>query len=152
MKKTRIIALALALITLTFVFAACNTSTPKVKTNCTVSVVVGGETLLNKFAYVVEGTEARPATVIQAATEAFITCDIPYEANEDSLVSVTFDGVVYAAGNDGENINAWIVRLNGKEPDSGMASTAKVEEGMDIEFELISIPIENKEPVADPEE
>ena len=66
---------------------------------------------------------------------------IQYEA-EDELISISVAGTKYAMGKDDANVYAWIYRVNGVEPTSGKMNTNLIEDGQNIELELIAIPLE----------
>lgn len=148
MKKIRVAALVLAMIMLTFSIAACS-KTEKVKVNCTVSVIIDGEVMLDNYAYQVEGPVDNPPTVLQAVQEACMTLDIPCEADDAglSVESFTFDGVTYSSGSDGENIYGWYYTINGVEPEagSGRAGNRPVEEGQAICYTYTATPINPQE-------
>jgi hypothetical protein len=140
MKK--IIAFVLVAVMLALTFTACGSAPTKVRINCTVSVVVNGEKLLDTFPYTVTGTEEKMPTVLQTVVEAFTVADIPCEYNDEEFLSVSFNGTKYARGMDEENVYSWIYRVDGVEPTSGRMSNNTVAEGQNIELELIAIPLE----------
>lgn len=145
MKRIRIIALIFAFVIILSAFASCGNSSPKVEVNCTISVVVDGEYILDHYAYKVSGTEETPPTVLKAADEALLTVKIPHEIDSDyySFVSISNGEVEYRTGLDteGKNICVWMYTANGEEPRNGRAGTNPVLEGQDIVFTFIREPL-----------
>ncbi len=148
MKKLRVAALMLAMLILTLTMAACSGG-DKVTVNCKVSVMVGDEYIVDNYDYAVTGTTENPPTILQAVREACQAIDIATEADEAglSLESVTSDGVTYANGNDGENMNRWVYTVDGVEPaaNSGRAGNNAIQEGQSICYTFISVPIDPQE-------
>ena len=143
MKKTKIIAFVLVVAMAALALVACTPASPRVKINCTISIVVDGEKLLDSYAYTVSGTEEKMPTVLQTVREALTVADIQHEADDEEFLSVTINGKTYARGMDEENVYSWIYTVNGKEPTSGRMHNNVVEEGASYELELISIPLDN---------
>lgn len=135
MKKIKVMALAMALVMLAMCAVACGSE--KVSINCTISVVVDGETYLENYAYTVEGNAENPPTVLQAAAEAFQTIDWSYalDENESTFTSITVGGVEYTAGlaEDG-SYSYWGYTADGVEPSSGTAGANAILEGQHIVF------------------
>ncbi len=142
MKKTKIIALVLAVAMLTVALVSCAPASPKVRINCTVSIVVDGVKLLDSYAYTVSGTEEKIPTVLQTVREALTVASIVHEADDEEFISVTINGQTYSQAMDEEYVYSWIYRVDGEEPKSGRMSNNPVEEGQNIELELISIPLD----------
>ena len=140
MKK--IIALVLALAMITLVLASCGGgSSSKVQINFTLSVVANGEKVIDGIEHKLSVNENKIPTILDAARDALDTNGIMYEA-EDELISITIAGTKYAMGKDDTNVYAWIYRVNGVEPSSGKMNTNLIEDGQNIELELISIALE----------
>lgn len=143
-KKIRFVALVMAVMMLGMCMASCGGSTAeKVSVNCNVSVVIDGEEVFGPYNLTVQGTTETPPTVLQAAEESFIMCEIPYEVDENglSLTSVTIDGTAYKKGSDETNIYTWYYMADGVEPESGRAGTNAVLEGQNISFIYSVTPI-----------
>ncbi len=141
MKKMRVAALILSAVILGAAMVSCGNKAEKVSVKSTISVVVDGETKFGPVEVVSEGTAEAVPTVLQAAQEAFIANEVPYEVTDTSLKSVTLDGTVYAGGSDAVNIYTWLYTINGEEPEAGRASTIAVNEGDDIVFNYDVRPI-----------
>ena len=136
MNKIRIIALAMAVAMLAMCMVSCGGGSEKVSVNCNVSVQINGEEVFGPYNLTVQGPAETPPTVLQAAQEAFIVCEIPYEVNENgvSLTSVTIDGTEYANTMDETHIYSWYYLADGVEPEAGRAGTNPVLEGQTITF------------------
>ncbi len=145
MKKTKIVALVLAVAMLAIALVSCAPASSKVRINCTVSIVVDGVKLLDSYAYTVSGTEENIPTVLQTVREALTVASIVHEADDDQFISVTINGQKYTQGMDEENVYSWIYRVNGEEPESGRMNNNPIEEGQNIELELISVPLETSD-------
>lgn len=140
MKK--IIALVLALAMVTLALAACGGGgSTKVKINFTLSVVANGEKVVDGIEHQLSVNENKIPTILEAACDALAVNAIQYEAEED-LISISVAGTKYAMGKDDTNVYAWIYRVNGVEPTSGKMNTNLIEDGQNIELELITIPLE----------
>lgn len=137
MKKIRVAALAMAIIMLALCAVSCSKS-EKLLVNCTISVMIDGELYLDGYAYQVQGTVDEPPTVLQAASEAFMILEIPYEVedNGNNFYSISFDGNTYAAGMtaDGSGIGFWEYTADGVAPKEGQAGINPVLEGQHILF------------------
>lgn len=140
MKK--IIALVLAVAMLSLVLVACGGGgSTKVKINFTLSVVANGEKVIDGLTHQISASENKIPTILVAAMDALAVNGIQYEA-EDELISISVAGTKYAMGMDEANVYAWIYRVNGVEPTSGKMNTNLIEDGQNIELELIAIPLE----------
>lgn len=146
MKKIRVAALAIALVMLALTMAACS-GAEKVSVNCTVTVVCNDEVILDNYAYTVQGTTENPPTILQAVIEACQTVEIPCEADENGLAvqSISYDGTVYANGNDEENIYRWYYTVDGVEPKEGRAGNTAIQEGQAICYTYNVTPINPQE-------
>ncbi len=148
--KIRLFALGLAVVL--FALAAASCGSPKVSVNCTVSVMIDGEYILDHYSYTVQGTEEKRPTVLQATREALQMIGISSQADAEnlSMECITYDGVDYKSGMDpsGDKINFWIYTLDGVEPKEGRAGTNYVQEGQQIVFtyetQLINEPTFNE--------
>lgn len=140
MKK--IIALVLAVAMLSLALVACGSGgSTKVKINFTLSVVANGEKVVDGLEHQISANENKIPTILDAARDALDVNGIMCEA-EDELVSITVAGTKYSMGKDDANVYAWIYRVNGVEPTSGKMNTNLIEDGQNIELELIAIPLE----------
>ena len=140
MKK--IFALALALVMLTMTVVSCGGSVEKVTVNCTVSVVVDGETKFGPFDLPVTGDVENPPTVLQAVTEALQFNEVNIEVDSNNRISnITLDGTDYKSYADDTNIYGWIYLANGIEPETGTMAANLVNEGDVIEVQYIVTPI-----------
>ncbi len=140
MKK--IIALVLAVAMLSLALVACGGGgSTKVKINFTLSVVANGEKVVDGLEHQISANENKIPTILLAALDALAVNGIQYEA-EDELISISVAGTKYAMGKDETNVYAWIYRVNGVEPTSGKMNTNLIEDGQNIELELIAIPLE----------
>lgn len=139
MKKIKVIALTMVLVVLAVCAVACGSE--KVSVNCTVSVVVNGETVLDGYEYTVQNNVETPPTVLQAGIEVFTMVEYPYETDEDGLTitCLTIDGVEYRAGQaeDG-SFGYWSYTADGNAPESGRAGNNAVLEGQHIVFSFQS--------------
>ena len=136
MKKIRVAALVLAIAMFALCAVSCGNKAEKVKVNCTFSVIINDEVMLDQFPYTVQGTVDNPPTILQAAQEAFQMAEVPCEVDSEglSLQALTFDGTKYANGMDDENVYMWYYTINGVEPDKngGRAGKRPIEEGQNI--------------------
>ena len=140
MKK--IFALALALVMLTMTVVSCGGSVEKVTVNCTVSVVVDGETKFGPFDLPVTGDVENLPTVLQAVTEALQFNEVNVEVDSNNRISViTLDGTDYKAYADDTNIYGWIYLANGIEPETGTMAVNTVNEGDVIEVHYLVTPL-----------
>jgi len=140
MKKTIALVLALAMITLAL--AACGSGgSTKVKINFTLSVVANGTKVVDGLEHQLSVNENKIPTILDAARDALDSNGIMNEV-EDELISISVAGTKYAMGKDDTNVYAWIYRVNGVEPTSGKMNTNLIEDGQNIELELIAIPLE----------
>ena len=154
MKKYRIFAFVLAALMLTLTFAACNkdSGSPAVTVNCHVKINGIDASIVN-FDVAVEGTEADPPTVLDAAITALNRReDVKYEldVNDDGeaigFVSITDDsGNVYKVGytdSTNEYLATWEYTIDGVTPDSGRMNKIQIAEGQQIEFSFNTYSVE----------
>ena len=103
--------------------------------------IANGEKVVDGIEHQLSVNENKIPTILDAARDALDTNGIMNEV-EDELISITVAGTKYAMGKDDTNVYAWIYRVNGVEPKSGRMNTNLIEDGQNIELELISIPLE----------
>ena len=152
MKKIKIFALALALTLLTLAVVSCGGAAETVTVNCTISVVVDGETKFGPFDMVVSGTTENPPTVLQAVTEALAHNEVNCETDANNRISnITLDGEDFKAYADDVNIYGWYYLCNGIEPETGTMNVNTVNEGDVIEVNYMISPIAPEDLTADAE-
>jgi len=134
MKNIRFMALAMAVIMLSVCMISCSGNGGTVNgitVNCTVSVVVGDNYILDEFTYDAVGTETEAPTILKAVTDALLVNDIEYLADENGFESISdVEGNVYENGADNY---FWICTIDGEEI-RGRAGNVTVEEGQVIVY------------------
>jgi len=152
MKKIKVFALVLAMAMLALTVVSCGGSVEKVTVNCTVSVVVDGETKFGPFDLPVTGDVENPPTVLQAVTEALQFNEVNVEVDANNRISnITLDGTDYKAYADDVNIYGWYYLANGIEPETGTMAVNTVNEGDVIELQYMIEPINPEDLTADAE-
>lgn len=141
MKKVKIISVLLAALVLCGCLVSCGGNANK-QVNCTISVVVGGEYIVDHVSCPVKGESP---VVLDALTMALDFLKIDYELGSTNLKRVIVDDVEYAEGRDasGENHWFWEYTVNGTVPEHGSAAANAIAEGDDIVFSFTSISVDD---------
>lgn len=134
MKNLRLLAFVLVALMLSACFIGCQ-KVEKVTVNVMVSVIANDEIVFGPSPYTVEGPVDNPPTVLQAATEAFASAGLAYEASEQAILSIDD----YAEGEKGEYTCYWQYLINNEVPEEGRANTILVQEGDVICFKYVKV-------------
>ena len=143
MKKIRIAAIVMALVMVCAGVISCGGGASK-EVNCTMSVVVDGEYLVDSLEVPTKGSADAEPVVLDALKIALDYLGVEYELGSTNLKRIVFDGHEYGEGRDAEGKNHWfwVYTCNGVEPENGSAAVNTINEGDYIEFIYTSIPVE----------
>jgi hypothetical protein len=137
MKKFRIVSLLLIVVVLFASVLSCVSCTKKVSITCTLEVVnEDGEVIYGPYNVTVDGTEDDWPTALDAAQQAFLEYDIPYEVTSDGNSIASINGVAEEEYTDDEYgyYSYWNLLIDGKESSEGRQSLTKFYDGEKLQF------------------
>ena len=152
MKKIKIFAVITALVMLMGCIVSCN-STTSTTVNCTISVVAGGDYIVDGVECPLKAEENTAPVVLDALKMALDFCEVDYELSSNGLSKVVSNGTEYAQGSKEDGFWFWNYTVNGVEPENGSAAINEVKDGDVIVYSFTLLETEEEtEPEAENEE